>query len=626
MINKKWQGLLAIMLTVMTLGLGGTQVVHAATTTTIPGKGKPSANATSVLGFYMNTGFSLQPEDQYVVVNKPTTLTTATGHTVLDAINVFANDYFQWYTSTDKGATWTTVNAGIKANLTVTPTTVGTTYYQQSFQYYSGLIPPILGTTTYYSRVAAVTAVPSPIPATKLDVTADSNYLYNNQSAVTTTTVDATPTPVNATGHVTWSIDNTSLATIDSTTGVVTANNDGKSGKVTVTGTMTNDDGSTVSGQTVIEIGGGIDDQTVDEGKTATFNILGNFDADPTSVVWHKIDTSGNDTVVANGTSRRYTTPVTTAKNDKEKYYAVLTLGTGSKTDTITTNKATLNVNINRTPNVTFKTGVENLTDNAGNTDNAVTNITSGDTVKISGTITENNVNSKLYDGDLMLKVPANIKNTYLTIDGENQAYSVASVNGDTYIVASGLDFETEKTHTFSFKFDSMETKNLNFTADVEIQGYDSSGADLGIFKSGGITLGFIDGQLEATAHAVDFGTLTYDNVNQEITGNVADGADLLSVTDNRRDKAAMSITLQQTTPFSNGSHNLAATLSYDNGEELLPLSGEAQVVASSANDSSVPSLGTTTGASLKLKLANAAIVPGSYSSTLVWTITDAPS
>jgi len=622
--SKKWRDLFMMILTVVTLGLGGTQVAHAATTTTIPGKGKPSADATNILGIYMNTGFSLQPDDQYVVVNKSTTLTTATAHSVLDALNLLANDNFQWYTSTDKGVTWSKVTSGFRANLTVTPTAVGTTYYQQSFQYYVGV--PTLLTSTYYSRVAAVTAVPSPIPATKLDVTADSNYLYNNQSTAMTTTVDAAPTPVDATGHVTWSIDNTDLATIDSTTGVVTANKNGKSGTVTVTGTMTNDDGSTVSGQTKINIGGGLDDQTVDEGKTASFDIQGNFDADPTSVVWHKVDTAGKDTVVANGTSRSYTTPVTTAADDKAKYYAVLTLGTGSGTDTITTNKATLNVNINRTPNVTFKTSAENLTDNSGNTDNAVTNIMSGDTVKVSGTITENNVNSKLDKGDFMMKVPGNIMNTYLTIDGKNQAYSVASLNGDFYIVASGLDFGTQKTHTFSFDFQSMETTNLNFAADVEIQGYNSSEADIGIFKSGDITLGFIDGQLQATAHDVDFGTLTYDNVNQEITGNVVDGDDLLSVTDNRRDKSAMNITLQQETPFSNGSHNLAATLSYDNGNGLLPLSNQAQVVASSANDSSVPSLGTTTGASLKLKLANAAIVPGSYSSTLVWTLTDAPS
>ncbi|MFC6260909.1 hypothetical protein [Levilactobacillus fujinensis] len=624
--NKKWRVLFIAILEVVVLGLGGLQVAHAATTTTVPGKGTPSASATSVMGVYMNTGFSLQPEDQYVVINKATTLTTATGHSVLDAINLLASDHFQWYSSADKGATWAKVTTGITANLTVTPTTLGTTYYQQSFQYYSGLMPPILGATTYYSRVAAVTAVAAPIPATKLDVTAASDYLYNNQSTAMTTTVDATPTPADATGHVTWGSDNTDLASVDSTTGVVTANTSGKSGTVTITGTMTNDDGSTVIGSTKITIGGGLNDQTTDEGKTATFDIQGDFNGDPSAIVWHKVDSSGNDTVVASGTDRSYTTPVTTASDDKATYYAVLTMGTGTTAKTITTNKATLNVTINRTPNVTVKTSVENLTDNSGNTATAVTNIINGDTVKISGTVTENNVNSNLNDADFLLKVPSNINNTILTIDGKNHSYYPASIDGESYIVASGLNFGDQKSHTFSFQFDSMETENMTAITKVEFQGYDSSNTMLDTFSGDDITLGFTDGQLQATAHDVDFGTLTYDNVNREVTGNVVDGDDLLSVTDNRRDKTAMNITLQQKTPFSDGSHDMAATLSYDDGDGLLPLSTDAQIVASSTADAPVPSLGTSTGASLKLRLANAGIVPGNYVTVLTWTITDAPS
>ncbi len=615
---KKWSNFWIMVLTLTLLAVGWQMVpVHAATT--IPGKGTPSANATNILGIYLNTGFSLQPEDQYVVINRSTTLTTATGHSVLDAANLFANDHFQWYQSTNQGVTWAKVDPGNNANLTVTPNQVGTTYYQQSFQYYA---LTSIGAKTYYSRVAAINAVAEPIPATRLDVTADSNYLYNNQSTEMSTTVNATPTPVNATGKVTWSIDNTDLATIDSTTGIVTANNQGKSGTVTVTGTITNDDGSTRSGTTTIKIGGGLDDQTIDEGKTATFSVQGHFDDDPSKVVWHKVTASGKDTVVATGTAKSYTTPVTTADDDQAKFYAILTIDS----TTLTTNKATLNVNINRTPNVSFTSRIEDLTDNTGNTDTTLNNVVYGDSSKITGTVTDNNAHSAMVDADFLIKMPEYVHNTTIKIDGVQHSYGTQNVDNGVYMVISGLSFATIKTHTFEVDFDSLMTTNETFVTQAEIQGNDSNNNDLGTFSGGNLTMVFSDGKLQATsANQVDFGSLTYDDVNHQVMGNVTDGGDLLSFTDRRRERSATTVTLSQETPFSNGSHDLAATLSFDDNGNLIPLSTTSQTVASYAAGEMVKSIGSSNGQSLALKLANAGITPGDYTTTLAWTITEAP-
>lgn len=718
---------LTVMLTIggMVWGLGAmTTSVQAADE--IEPQFAPSADPIGLSGIYMNTGFALQPQSQYTYLNNPKTLTTATAHSILDSINFGGTDHITWYQSIDNGKSWTIVPNEKSADLTVTPTTTGVVYYQQRFEYY--LIPPILFHTYYYSKVASVTTSEKPIDATSLTVATKDNYLYNNQSTAATTYAYATTTPENTTGTVSWSIDDTSLATIDKATGKITANNtkseeypDGKSGTATVTGTITKSDGSTISATTKIIIGGGLDDKKVNLGQNATFSVHGSFGSTPDSITWHKVDTAGKDTVVNSGTSTTYSTPATTLIDDGSKYYAVIkttvsgntatiptnhaslnvsigikdqtvndtkkatfsidddlgvtpssivwhkinTNGTDSevnrgtstsyttpatkasddngtkyyavvtatingKDKTFTTNQATLNVNaVDHTPKVTITTTLTDITNNTGNTEHALNNIQDGDKLKMSGTITENNPDSKLNKADIMIPVPDNIRNTYLYIDGTNQAYSTAQLNGVSYIVASGFDFSKNTTtpHSYEFDFQSMETTDLSFHGKVQIQAYDNNEGDLGIIDGPDFLLNFTDGQLQFKANTVKFGDLTYTNVGKIVTGNVDNNDNLLTVTDNRRNKTAMDIKLTQETPFMNGSKKLQATLSYDDGSGKIPqtITDQPTVVASSTTGNSVPSIGASNGQKLGLTLANQAIQTGAYTSTLDWEITDAP-
>ncbi|AKP68106.1 hypothetical protein ABM34_11550 [Companilactobacillus ginsenosidimutans] len=629
--NKKLKYILAALLTVLLVfGISGkhddapTSQNVADAATKVPGKGSPSATPIGLFGIYMNTGFSLQPTDQYTYVDNPKTLTTATAHSVLDILNVLGNDHFQWYQSTNNGVTWTPVTNGKTANLTVTPTQTGTVYYQQSFEYY--LIPPVFLHSYYYSNVVAVQTLPDPINATALNVTTDDNYLYNNQSTSATTHAHATPTPANSTGTLQWSIDNNNLATIDPTTGEITANTKGLSGTVKVTGTMINYKADPVTASTNVEIGGGLNDQTVDQGKTATFNIKGNFGATPDSIVWHKVDTNNKDTVISSGTSSSYTTPATTVADSGTKYYAVIKATVDGHLNTITTNKANLNVNVDRTPKVIISSKMENLTNNDGNTDHELTNVMAGDQAKISGTINDENADSNLANGTFSLTMPGDISNTTLYIDGKEYNYGmpVPDGNGNAAITAKNIDFTSQKQHTFELDFTSNTATNKQFTTTAQLSGKDSSGNALDTYNGEGLTLDFIDGLLHADANNVNFGTLTYGDVGDQVNGTI-DGNYLLNVTDNRRDKNAQVITLRQNAPFNNGSHDLAAILSFDNNGEMTQLNTADQQISSTQDDVSVPSIGPNNSQTLKLQLSNAAIQVGNYTTTLDWTITSAP-
>ncbi|MCI1554343.1 MAG: hypothetical protein LKH74_10525 [Levilactobacillus sp.] len=590
---------------------------------------KPSADIVDAAGFYLSSGYTLQPQDQYTYVGHTKTLVTSFGRNMFFKPLLVHADSRQWYQSTDEGVTWTKVSGATDFSLAVTPQSAGKVYYQLDEQYnpLTIVLPP-----DYYSQVAAVTTVASAIKATALNVSTDDDYLYNNQSNATTTYVHGSPTPADATGDITWTSSDTSLATVDAKTGLVTANTNGQSGNVTITGSIKNSDGSTQSGTVTIKIGGGLDSQTVKSGGTAKFSVQGNFGQAPSSVVWHKVSASGTDKTVSTGNSLSYTTPATVAGDDGSKYYAVLTIKNSDGSETVTTNKAALNVIVDHTPNVTITSQMTDETDNTGNTDTTLNNVVSGDNVKITGTIQDKNVDSKLKSGTFLIMLPDNVQNTHVIIDGKNEVYAPTSVDGKMYlVVASPTDFSSVQTHTYEVDFQSIEPGNVLTKTTVQLQGYqtdEASGTPIDTYQGPDLTINETDGQLKATAAGeVTFGTLSYANINQEIEGQVEGGGNLLDVTDDRRTKGGATITLRQATPFTNseGTHTLDATLSFVNGKLVRQLTDTNQAVLNSGNGIKVGSLGANSGQKLELDLASQAIYPGNYTSTLDWTITSAP-
>jgi len=659
--RKEWQELLlAVLLVVLAIGIlrrPRSHVQAEAATTTVPGKGSPSAAPFGLFGFYLNTGFSLQPEDRYTYVNNAKLLTTDTAHSMWAVFNLTAKDHFQWYQSVDGGKNWTKAQDGNKASdkygttpdLIVTPSQEGTVYYQATFQYYTVLpIWPV--TSTYFSRVAAVTTLPAPIDASGIKVSIDSDYLYNNQDAAASTFVHGQPTPANATGNITWTSSDPTIATVDAKTGKVTANKSGKDGQVTITGTVQNDGLANVSDSVTLTVGGGLADQTVTEGQSADFRVLGNIDQKPDNVAWHRVDAkSKDDKVVANTQSLDYQTPVTTLTDGGALYYAEVTVTMldeqeKPQTQTIKTRQAKLTVNPSTVPRVTITSEMKNTTASEAATsaqqlsgsvnpirnDDTVhnlTNIVQGDHCRIMGTVSDANLlNSAMTSGELTFELPSSLSNQVaFELNDVPQAVAKQTVGSETIFSVSGLDFSVRYFYKYKIDFTSPITTNQLYTTGVRLRGSDKNNQLLGTYSGPSLRLNFTDGVIDATAHPVTFGTLDKTSLGQTVAGQVVDGGNLLDVRDNRRRRDQVAVQLQQSTPFYSGGRPLAADLFYDSGSLSYPLSNVAQTVINAGAGIAVQSIGAK-GEHLNLKLQYAAYQAGYYTSTLNWTFATAPS
>ncbi|MCH4008911.1 hypothetical protein [Companilactobacillus sp.] len=599
--------------------------------TVIP-KETPSPDPLSGFLITWRSGYSLQPQSQYTYIDSPVTMSTKMQLSPFDFTLLYKH---LWYQSTD-GRTWTQVKGANGNSLTVTPSKTGVVYYQKDYRV-NTLIPFVYN--HYWSQVASITTLPDPIDATDATVSVDNDYLYNNQSSAMTTFAHAKLTPSNSTAKVSWSVDNTTLATIDATTGEITANTKGQSGTVNAIATITNSTGKSFQRQTAVKIGGGLEDQTVNEGETATFAIQGKWGQSPTKVVWHKV-LNGKDTVVETSTSMSYTTPETLYTDDQAKYYADITMPSvdasgNTTTANIKTGSATLTVNADTNPKVNITSNVYNQTYDDHNSDDTIINgVMGGDKLVMKGTITDTNANSVMTAAGFRIRIPINMAPSSVKVDGEEYGgYVVDSVQGDDTvadIAITNLDFSKTKTHTYEIAIDAGYNNNLQFVTTPTLYGQTADESNLPDPYTGNpLGINFSDGELNVKAHDIDYGQLKYSNVGTAVDGSV-DGTNnndknLLTVNDNRRDKTATQIFLAQTTPFSDGSNTLASELRYYNGSNYTTLTKDGIPISSAANGSALNSVGNNATDGLKLYMYNSAIKYGSYSSTLSWTVVNAP-
>lgn len=595
----------------------------------------PSADPIKFMFVYWTSGFTLQPTSQYTYIGQPITLSTDTHITLLDSMSSIYSYGYQWYTS-NNGTTWTNPSGMTKKKLTVDPTEEGTVYYQQT--YTRG---KLIGSSRsgYYSQVAFITTYPDPVDALSVDVTVDDDYLYNNQSEASTTFAHAKPNPADSTALLSWSVDDTSLATIDKTTGMITANKSGKSGDLTVIATLTNSDGSTVEGEKTITIGGGLDDETVDEGTSATFSVLGAFDKQPDSVVWHKV-VNGKDTTVETSTSLKYMTPETVYTDDGTQYYAVIKVtendvNGNAETNTITTNKAKLNVIANTIPKVIIQSTVYNSTYNDHNeTDTQINNVIDGDDLIIKGTFTDENVNSAMAKGELTVKIPSNMSPTSIKLDGEDaeNAYALVDPADESVKLVRiyDVDFSTTKSHTYEIDVPAADNGVLEYVTTPSVQAANAAGQDLPYEYLGNpITINFTDNKLTAQANPLDYGQLKYSSVGKPVNATIdgQDDADMLSVSDNRRDKDSQQIYLAQTEGFVDDDNNeLQSELRYyDSSGNYQLLSSSNLLVSDISQGDTVNSIVNNENTGLRLYIHHGSLKYSQYTSTLLWTIQNTP-
>lgn len=595
------------------------EVALAAGTT--QGVGAESPAPIRIVGIYLSIGFNLQPADNYTFVGHEKTLRTSVVRPLTERLHPYSIQWYEWKPGMND---WAEARGKTNSDLTVKPQRAGEVYYQEKYSY-TGWFPK---QHDWYSRVSKLTTEPSPVSAKKLDVTTDSNYLYNNQGDAQQTYVHATPTPADATGELKWSSSNPGLATVDAQTGQVTANKNRDSGAVTITGTMTNTDGTAVSASVQITIGDGLNSQTVDEGRPATFKISGKFDQTPTQVIWHRIDSAGKETVVSNQRATSYTIPAATPADNHNRYFAEVKIKSDEK-DTVTTIKtgqATLNVNPSTQPSIKITNTIDNITD-LSNSDIAVI---ANDTCRLTGKVTDQNSASKLNTGDLEFNLPREASVSDVRVDDQPATYTVVGDNrmDKTYAVQN-QSFSKTKTHKVVVTFQVPTMPKGRYETGIKLRGYDGQTPpqSLGTFNGNAVTLNFTDGKIDIKANAVSFGELTSRNFGQNLPGITTGDSELLDITDNRRVKTAERITLRQMAPLSNGSEALPATISFDPGRKqpLQQLSADARDVVTTKDNEVLSSIGKAQGQGLTLNVHTGAWQPGVYTTKLIWSIVAAP-
>lgn len=597
----------------------------------------PNKEPKKFLGIWMSSGYSLQPNpDYYTVVDSSVTIRNNAVRSIWKVLTgAFDGVHYRWWQSTKN---WTKVsekNNGYKKNFTVTPSEVGTTWYQLDTQYYTLLTP--LFKTHIYSQVTAVHALEAPVNAISLEVTVDDKYLYNTSDELSNTTyAHAVPTPSNATGTITWSMSDTTLATIDED-GEITANNQGKSGTVEAIATMTNNDGSIIQGRTPVEIGGGLDDQTVHSGETANFVLKGNTggdsdddDSGSITIDWYKYDPITNaKTKVASGTDTDYTTPKTTYADNGTLYQAVLTLKSGKVTKTITTNKALLTVIPSGDPDLEITNKLVNKTFTAeNNTDTKLYQTINNDNIVYTDTIQNKSTEGILKDGYYVLPLHAGTSVNSVKINDQ-------TLTSDKYTLVSN---DTDQTDDLVIPLGTLITQaSVDITVDTTVKNITlketlsttpyayGTNNDGNIYRQDGSNeqINYITGNINAKIQDIDYGnisgysknTLKYRNDALNSPNNIVD------VDDDRRDKNSLKVFISQDSDFAHESLNsvLPATLRYyENGSYQTVTNNKVQISAADLGQE-LSSIAWNKEDGLLLHINDDHPVAGKYSTTLTW-------
>lgn len=602
-------------------------------------KFKPTSDPEKFLGIWTSGGYNLQPlPDYYTIVGEPVTIRTNTKRSIYSSISgAFDSVHFRWWKSTD-GKKWTEVDKndnGQRKNFTVTPTQPGTTWYQLDTQYYK-MITWYLK-THYYSKVTAVHALPEPVNAIKLDVTVDDDYLYNTKDELSNTTyAHATPTPANSTGKITWSVDDPTLATVDED-GEVTANKNGISGTVTVIATMTNNDGSTISGHETVEIGGGLDDQVVKSGTSATYTLKGNTggggndegDTGKITIDWYKYApgaTKGD--LVATGDSPTYVTNKTSMNDDESYYQAKITMSSKA-TQTITSNKAKLTVIPAGEPDIEIDNTLQNDTyTDPDDTDKVLNKVVNGDSITYKNTLTNQSSEGPLQDGSYVIPLHQKTKVNSVTVDG-------SELSSDKYSI---IDDDATDTDDLVIDFGDIEmngTRNIEVNTTVQnvsdkesltfkpyVYGTDDGG-NVYRKEADAETINYISNQIEPKIEDINFGAITpYSHgILKYRPDEVNRPNDIVTVTDNRRDKHGVNVYVSQENEFlhTDTQQALPVSLRYYQNGSYQDIFNNKTLITQSESGTNLDSIGWDKKDGLLLYVNNGQLLTGLYSTTLTW-------
>ncbi|MDT6952025.1 type 2 periplasmic-binding domain-containing protein [Companilactobacillus alimentarius] len=647
--GKLYLFLLATLIFCTFISFKGNSLTVKADDETVTPYETPNSDPIVFLGIWFTNGYSLQPEtDYYTQVGQSIVVHTSPGRSIWTTMMGLADSpHYRWYKSTDSGKNWSEVSesdGGHRMNFPITPTETGTTWYQLDTQYYTLITP--WAKTHIYSKVTAV-HVKDAVNATSLKVSADDNYIYNESDsdlAQNYTFIHAYPTPSDATGKITYSVDKPEIADFaaDSENGGTTNElvaKDGATGTVRVTATMENPNGSETSGYVDVKVGGGLDDQTVDVGDPATFSMHGNIDGTNSNtngsiqIKWYKYDKDGNQTTVATSSGSNYkdyadyTIPKTTMDDDGTQYQAKITvslLGGLIQTDSLTTNKATLTVKNEPKVSITGK-AVNNTYDDGSNTSNTLNKVTNKGDVSYEYDIKDSKKQSVLDGGSFVIPLHNGTTVNSVELDGSSLASSEYTVISDSdgkkdYLVVNDINFDAD-TQSHSVKVDTTVsgiTDKEQFDYTPYYYGNDYSGT---VYKTEAdkYTINYVNDSFNASVDDIDFGTIASSETNtlyyRQEDNNLPNNT--IDISDQRRDKKPMKVFVAQPEALTNG-----MVLRYYQNGNYTNLSSSDVLIKSFGQDDTA-SIGWKKDEGILLYVGNTTPLAGKYTTQLNWTFED---
>jgi len=607
----------------------------------------PSDPPKKTLGIWTKSGYNLQPQaDYYIVLGDEVTLRTNVVRSAGGSlVGLGDSPHYRWWQkgANDKWALVPKDNNGQKKNFTVEPQTEGDFTYQLDTQYYKLGLGWMGIKTHFFSIQSTVHVSPEPVEALDLEVTVDDDYLYYSDpksDEPNITNAHAVPTPINATGQITWSISDTSLATIDDD-GQITSNSTGKSGIVWATASMSNYEMEDIHKSVRVEIGGGLDDQEVKSGETADFTLKGNTfddaddneDIDSIDISWKKFpagtDTNNGTIAPNNVNDATYTTPPTTMDDDQTRYQATITLTKGKDKKEIKSNLATLTVIPAGDPEMEITNTIKN---NSYTTDkdtvNFLNDVIGTDNVVYRDTLTNKSSEGILKDGSYVIPMIPGTQINHVKIDGDTidpvnytQIFD-EETNSDDLVIKIGniatttsMDIEVDTTVP-----DITQKQSFRFTPYVH--GTDNDG---NIYRQEGTEedINYITDKIDMDVEDIDFGTITAfsKGVLKYRPEELNNPNNIANIDDQRRDKAAVKVFVTQTADLVNDQeYVLPATIRYYENGNHEPILNNKVKISETTLGNQLNSIAWDKSDGLLLHIDDDHLPAGKYTTTLTWT------
>lgn len=538
---------------------------------------------------------------------------------------------YQWYISDGKTQAKEIPNSNSPI-INIQTDKIGTFYYQLrvctksfiGYQYY------------YYSNVAKIIINENHVDATKLSISSNNTYLFNkpNNYFQNSISISHFTEPDNASGVIKWSVSDENLATIDKD-GVLTANQNGLSGTISVQAIIGNNNNGQVikSNPLNITIGGGLKSQTVDEGKKAIFSIA-NFQSDVRDdanlkTVLYRVDTDNTTRELPQQVNPYQYSVNASINDDGSKYFAkVFILEKNKKTQILETNQATLKVipttNINDL-NVINDIKITDPTTfrDSRNKSDSIFQVAKGDTFQIETKVINDNL-TNTSDSYIFFPLPNTLSIKNITVNGkqiDSRDYSILPENNELGIKIGTI----EKKSTSKIIINFLVAKQPH-NDDFGIQPYVVGTADIGKFSKYGniLHLNFSENFLHILFKNINFRPVS--QFQKDILDTRTDDTNapkaIMNVDDQRRIKGAK-ISVTPIGSFSQNKSLPFAQLMFKTQNGISAINGKTQIAKFSKNDPIEPIIWKKDEGIL-LKINTNTPPSGKYKIGLTWTIENA--